>query len=529
MKGIINVSIAGIAFKLEEEAFSRLEKYLASIRNHYGNSPEGKEIQADIEARIAEIILTQQDASVVVPLSLINGILDRLGSAEDISGETDEKQNRESYPDPETSGKRIAHRLYRNPDEAKIGGVCSGLAAYFNIDPVFIRLIFLLPAILFLFFIFLSISGIRPWWLGGGFIPGLTTVFVILYFLLWIVIPKAKTPLQKMEMRGEKVTKERLEQTFRQEFQSRSNDPSNIEMRARNERSASAFSEAISIIGKILLFCVKAFAAILGFCLILGIVAIIASIIVLPLHFAGEWHEFIFTPLEDVMVILLVLTLIIPLVLAVFGILKLLFGFKQGKTFVSTMVVIWVLTLVFGTVIFIKEFNNIRIDGKTISEWRHDGRTFPEIIQDHWDHDVDMTGASTMSQSSSLGDYKRTTTWTALEIGSDTLIVAPMHGAEVSPNFVLTVNKGNDRRFPAPTLAIGKSYKASGEEKENRYFEKITVDHELRNDTLFLTPRIPNLPKVREEYARGELFVPGNMTVKVDRRIYSREYYTQKD
>src|SRR5215204_1941103 len=98
-------------------------------------------------------------------------------------------------------------RLFRNPAGKIIGGVCSGLAAYFNKSAVGIRLIFLAPILLNILINMFNGFGGR-----GNFIffpnivfGSLTSTFVIAYIILWIVLPEARSPYEKMEMRGEKV------------------------------------------------------------------------------------------------------------------------------------------------------------------------------------------------------------------------------------------------------------------------------------------------------------------------------------
>jgi phage shock protein PspC (stress-responsive transcriptional regulator) len=512
MKGIIHVSIAGIAFRLEDEAYTRLSDYLGRIEKSYGHSADGQEILTDIEARIAEIFLSHQDASVVVSLPLIESTLQQLGAPEDFSEEEQEFRSENAAPSRGSAG-RIAHRLYRNPEGARLGGVCNGLATYFSMDPTLVRLLFVAPLLLMILF---YIFGITHW--GNTMVGFMTTAF-ILYPLLWIVIPKARTPLQKLEMQGEKVTRESLEQSFRDELHTRANTPQNIVTRAKNERSASVFAEILSIVGRVLLFGLKAMVFLIGGLLILSLISAILGIFMVP--FFTPWPESFFVPNGDILLVLILAALIIPVALAIFGILKLLFGFKKGGTFAGTLGVVWLLVVLFGTVIFIKEFNNIRINEKTIREWRTEGKDLEEILEDAWDEDVDLHGTNHLTRFSSFGNRKRTTEWNVLETASDTLTVAPRLPAEVPDDFLLILRDGNPKRYPEPTLAIRKSYRASGEEKKNRYFDRLTVKHELHRDTLagrdslLLEVHIPSLRRVSEMRLNGELFVPENMTVIV--------------
>ena len=142
MNNIKKCSISGVAFTLDEEAYKTLEAYLDSLRASYGETADGKEIVADIEARIAELILTTQEGDRVVQKPLIDNIIAQMGSARDISEESSEEGSAgESSP----KEPRIPRRLYRDTTNAKLGGVCAGIGKYFDIDPVWVRLAMFLP------------------------------------------------------------------------------------------------------------------------------------------------------------------------------------------------------------------------------------------------------------------------------------------------------------------------------------------------------------------------------------------------
>ena len=133
MNEIKKCSLSGVGFTFEKVAYNRLNDYLNSLKEAYKESADCDEILADIEARIAELILSaQSDAQCVVTLPIIENIIAQLGSPEDISGE--EKQ-------PKAENKtRIPRRLYRDMENSKLGGVCAGLAKYFGVEAVWLRL-----------------------------------------------------------------------------------------------------------------------------------------------------------------------------------------------------------------------------------------------------------------------------------------------------------------------------------------------------------------------------------------------------
>ena len=193
MNEIKKCSISGVGFTFEKAAYARLDEYLQSLKKAYANNPDSEEILADIEARIAELILSaQSDAQCVVTLPIIENIIEQLGSPEDISGEEPSEKNEPS--------ERIPRRLYRDVENGKLGGVCAGLAKHFGVDAVWIRLVIFSPFILF----FLGrIPGM--WWsyqLGGN----LFGIFFLTYLILWFAIPSAKSARQKLEAEGKPIS-----------------------------------------------------------------------------------------------------------------------------------------------------------------------------------------------------------------------------------------------------------------------------------------------------------------------------------
>jgi phage shock protein PspC (stress-responsive transcriptional regulator) len=115
----------------------------------------------------------------------------------------------------------VRKRLYRNPDDRVIGGVASGLAAYFHIEVWIPRLIFCLPLVLS---IISSIAGSVwfPWhhWGPAFFTGGFGGTLFVTYIVLWIVLPEANTASEKLEMRGEKVDLESIKNTIKSDLES---------------------------------------------------------------------------------------------------------------------------------------------------------------------------------------------------------------------------------------------------------------------------------------------------------------------
>ena len=160
MKKTIDINLGGAPFTVDEDAYAMLKNYLDDVASRL---PEGDpEVINDVEARISELLQNHLSIrSQVVDTELVKKVIAVMGRPEEFGEKKHIDEMKENM-----KTERAPRRLYRNLSDKWLGGVCSGLAAYFGIDTTVVRIIVLL---LFLF--------------GGvGFLA---------YIILWIVIPKA--------------------------------------------------------------------------------------------------------------------------------------------------------------------------------------------------------------------------------------------------------------------------------------------------------------------------------------------------
>lgn len=186
MKKVVKVNIGNLAFTLNEDAFEVLSRYLDDLKRHYSNKPSGFEVIEGIEERIAELFLEKCGHDNIVTIETVNEVISILGKPDDIDDDSKQSSSQQVPP----SMAYVPKRFYRNPDNRVLGGVCGGLAAYFKIDPVVIRLIYAVLA--------LGLTIVGPLHVSFFFM-------MVLYIVLWIVIPEAKTVEQKCAMYGESV------------------------------------------------------------------------------------------------------------------------------------------------------------------------------------------------------------------------------------------------------------------------------------------------------------------------------------
>ncbi len=186
MKITVSINIGGYSFNIDEDAYSELKIYLKSLELHFSGEESSSEILSDIEARMAELFRARLTAyKQVITIEDVRQVTAILGTPEDIS-DNEGPSARDKFSSPGY------HRMYRDPDHRIIGGVCSGMAAYWNIDPLIVRIIFIV----------LAFAGIG----------------ILLYLILYIAIPEAKTTAQKIEMHGEPVNIHNIKDSVKEEF-----------------------------------------------------------------------------------------------------------------------------------------------------------------------------------------------------------------------------------------------------------------------------------------------------------------------
>ena len=314
MNEVKKCSLSGIAFTMDIEAYKELSLYLETLEKRYKDQPEGAEIVADIEARIAELILSTQHTERVVELPLIKNIIAQMGSADEIA---DAEQ-----PEPKhTSAERNPRRLYRDTENAKLGGVCAGLGKYFEIDPVWVRVIPFLPLLLNIFSWVPFLGWVNP------LMANLFGVFVICYIVMWFAIPVARTPRQKLEMNGERVTADSISKEA-------AKDP--------DINAKTVVADTVSTAGKLVLILLKLFAGLIVFALVMGVVALIIGLFAIII---GA-HEFVPTDIALGVPILGIFVAMVPLVMLIYALMCLIASRKPNGKAILIMFIIWMLTII---------------------------------------------------------------------------------------------------------------------------------------------------------------------------------------
>lgn len=179
MKKNFSVNIGGQVFNIDDDAYERLNAYLSRLHAYFATEPGKDEIISDIEFRISELLEQKRaQGNAIISLAMVNEVIAGIGEPDQLSG-----MDNGTYAGE--SGDRTRGKLYRDPDSRLIGGVAAGIAAFFGINPVWIRILFAILTLVYF-------------------------IGVILYLILWLILPEAKTISERLEMQRRTINLDNL-------------------------------------------------------------------------------------------------------------------------------------------------------------------------------------------------------------------------------------------------------------------------------------------------------------------------------
>ena len=309
MKEIEKVSIGGYAFTLEKDAADLVARYLKDLEAHYLGQPGGKEIMEGIEERMAELLLERCGKDGVAMVADMEAILDILGRPERIEADD---------PEPGKPQEAPRKKLYRDLENKRVAGVCAGLANYFSIDVVLLRVLFAVFTLL----VFFSGAKHGLWFLFG----------FLVYGVLWLSMPAARTAQERWAMKGDGGTLDDIQRSVRSGVR---------EMGDAARRGVGEVREAMhtprgSEFGKILLIAI-------GVALLLSGVSGLASVSVLglkgPVFFSAPLDHFLDKMAVDMpifydmvstpwVLVLAISAIVLPLILLIYLGVRFIFGVK---------------------------------------------------------------------------------------------------------------------------------------------------------------------------------------------------------
>lgn len=207
MKKTVQVRIGKQSFIMDDDAYKALSAYIDSLESHFLKMESGREVMDDLEQRMAEILSDALKPSrTVVELEDVEALKSRLGSPEELGDQEHEQEEAGERFNALAAGRR----LMRDKDGAMIAGICNGMGAYFGLDPVLFRLLFVL-----MFFF--------------------TGIGLVAYLILWFVLPVAKTPEDKSRLYGNPMNLKDFERVVKQKAKFLEDEISDISRRSGKE------------------------------------------------------------------------------------------------------------------------------------------------------------------------------------------------------------------------------------------------------------------------------------------------------
>ncbi len=346
MNKTVNINLGGTFFHIDEDAYLKLSRYFEAIKKYLSDSEGKDEIIRDIEIRIAELFTGMlKSEKQVISMRDLDQVIEIMGEPEDYRID-DETPKAASY-------QKTSKKLYRDTEGGLIGGVLAGIGHYLGIDKVWLRLFL---ALLLVFY-------------GTG---------VLLYIILWIIMPEAKTTSEKLEMKGEPVNISNIEKKVREEFENISDKVNNIDYEKYKNKAQSGaqkvgnklsdfFSGLFSVIGKIIGIFIIIFSVISLGSLIIGL-ATLGSTEFFQLPWMGVSEAFNYTEMPIwVLVILFLLAIGIPLLaLLILGFRILISNSKPlSRVFKYSLLGVWIISLIALTIIGVRQATEVAFEEKS--------------------------------------------------------------------------------------------------------------------------------------------------------------------
>ena len=343
MNKTVSINIGGFFFHIDEKAYERLTNYLTAIKSSL-DVPLQEEVMKDIECRIAELFMaSKSQEQQVVSEQDVDKVIDIMGDPKDyqLDDQIDDRSNQDNSKSDTTPKKNHVKRLYRDKESGILGGVLSGLGHYLGVEPIFLRVLTVLILLV-----------------GMGFIS-------IVYLLFWLLVPKAVTTAQKLEMKGEPINISTIEQKVKEGVEQVSSKLKDIDHNHINRKAKSGISRLFSFLDTSFKGVLSVLKRIIGLVIVIGSLAGLVGLTIGSLFVIFNYESTLFAmiPFE-----LKSTNFVVPLVLQgvllflTFGIplfLFLLLGFRLlfeniksiGRLSKIVLLVIWVVSLICVSVI----------------------------------------------------------------------------------------------------------------------------------------------------------------------------------
>ncbi len=484
MNKTVTANISGVVFHIESVAYDHLHNYLNTIRTYFHDSEGKDEIMADIEARIAELFKEALDeGKEVITTATVKHVISVMGEPEQYMDESDADDYREEPKRKSRDNAFYSKKLYRDPDDNLLGGVCSGIGHYFGIDKIWFRAAFLIA-----FFGF-----------GFGF---------LLYFILWIIIPTAKTTAEKLEMKGEPINVDSIGNAIKDEFSNFKKKVDNSDVNAYRTKAESGIYKFFDFVSKLLVFLFKFILKVIAvFLVIAGVIGLITLFTVLlggPFNMSinnqtidAFWmnnvSDLFFTSgyMYTIGVIGVSLLTIIPLLGILYGGVRILFDIpKTNKAIGLSAVSLWVIGLIF---VIIAASN-------TANEYSSKQKISENVV-------VEGLSSDTLTLSSMEGTYS-TSKYNADEVFIEEDYI-------FTNDFSVDVVQGKAAEV---VMLVDKTARGSNRRESGKRAENIEFKYEVNDNVLSMSPFIqfPVEDKYRNQDVQISIALPIGMSIYLE-------------
>lgn len=488
MNKTVSINLGGQVFQIDELAYERLWKYLESIKAKYANTKGGSDIISDIESRLAEMFYEYLGFNrKVITMEDVDATINAMGQPDDFEIPLEDDEETTGSGKKANTGTNKQRRLFRNDDDKVIGGVASGLSAYFGItDPIWIRLLFLLT-----------------------FFFGIGSSFLV-YIVLLILVPKATTASEKLQMRGEPINIDNIEKTIREEF----NDlERRINTGGKGDKARGALSRLVDFVATILSLLFKVLGKAIGLFFVFFSIMFLISItlgISIPTMFddglALSMLPYLFESTTAVVMAVLGfgLLILIPCLYMLYAGIAILLSRRinlKGTGLMATGLMLVGLVLVIYTIANVSSHTEVtrkKVES-TILAAPIDGVMRLEIS----DHERN-------------GDrYQYLGDWGKFRKEGDTLYVRK---ADEKKQIVLDIKKA-----PGNDFILEKSISASGTNRDLAYYRAENINYNVLQDSASLYFPVyfsfPVEDKIRDQEVRLDLLVPVGQSVYLSHEI----------
>lgn len=507
MEKTLTINISGWVFNINEDAYEKLTQYFKKLKNHFKKEEGGDEIVADIEARIAELFKERiTDQTSVIAHKDVDDVIKIMGQP----FEMEEEPLDTDYSTKSSSWQaKPGKKLYRDPINAHLGGVASGLGKYFNLDPIVIRVIFLL----------LMTTG------GLG---------IILYIVLWILVPEASTTSDRIRMEGKKVNVKNIEDKVREEteyLKDRLNDFSEEAMdvyhktgpaRKKSLKKIESFVKGFGrVLLRILKFLLGLILFIYGAALLVGAAMLYFNWIP-ELHFDGFFIQGISLPVflgsfiiankyTTITLIAVSFVVFIPIIMMVFHGIRFLFNLKRNKTVGTIAWQSWVVALIIS----------LGMSYSTLTAFHEDALNITK-------YDFEQVQSDTLSLRLNTNSYYED----ILASDNHTVISQDyhhpiIHDHEFYGEPYLEILESSNENFE---LKYYLSANGNSEANANEQITEILYQFKMDSAGILLDPYFKLKPqaKWRNQQVRIKLFIPDGKYISIDHKIrlhFKKGYY----